>query len=71
MEFFLSGVELSLNLVKSENMINQLSMNWGQFKDLSCHRSLLGTEVGCSSLSQEAAGSDTVIFFCKKYLQIL
>ena len=41
-------------------------MNWDQFKDLPCYLCISGAEVACSSLTQEVAGLNTVIFFFLK-----
>ena len=57
MEFFLYEVELSLNLMNTGNLINHLSINWGQFKYPLCKLCLYGAVVSSLSLMQEFVGS--------------
>ena len=56
MEFFLNGVERSLNSANSGNLINHSSMNWAELKDLVSHVCLAGAVVASWSLTQEVAG---------------
>ena len=64
LEFSLSGVELSLNSVNSENLRNHWSMNWVQYKGLLCYLCLRGLAVSYLSLTQEILGSNlTMLIF--------
>ena len=59
-EFFLNGAESSFNSVNSansENLINQSSMNWAEFKEPLSHVCLAGAVVASWALTQEMAGS--------------
>ena len=60
LEFFLNGVESSLNSVNSGNLINHWSMNWAQSKDPVSHMCLADAVVASWSLTKESAGSNNL-----------